>query len=288
MRFLRIAAAALVMLCSLTFASMASAREMPAPGQFRVPASNGYTLSVSASEPLFGFPSMVALSASRGEASATYVVAGHVTPTGIEADLGALGRIAVAYRVTGGEVSRKQGCGPRIAYPAGVYEGTIEFHGEDGYAVASASSAKGGLPASPCAVYSIRSGPRIAAAHLQVGDGDPWAGNGVYFEAMKDGPNAKTLFRAAVTEAVGDIGVTREVMIGGAASAFLYPRSLRTATVSPPPPFSGAATFKRGVARRNFWSGDLSVDFPGRADVPLTGERTQSSLEHEQVRIFER
>ena len=65
-----------------------------------------------------------------------------------------------------------------------------------------------------------------------------------------------------------------------ASNAFRYDRHLRTATLSPPAPFSGSASLKRS---RNLlsplWTGNLTVAFPGRS-VRLAGPAVHVSLVH--------
>lgn len=59
---------------------------------------------------------------------------------------------------------------------------------------------------------------------------------------------------------------------------FTYDRRLRTATVHPPAPFAGSARFDLGKKAGQRWGGDLTVDLPGRAGVPLTGPALRATL----------
>ena len=59
---------------------------------------------------------------------------------------------------------------------------------------------------------------------------------------------------------------------------FTYDRHLRTATVSPPAPFAGSAHFDLGKKAGRRWSGDLTVDLPGRTATPLTGPTLRATL----------
>jgi hypothetical protein len=45
-------------------------------------------------------------------------------------------------------------------------------------------------------------------------------------------------------------------------------------------PFSGSGRFNRVAKRANRWSGDLTVDLPGRAGVELTGSGDRAKLAH--------
>lgn len=79
-------------------------------------------------------------------------------------------------------------------------------------------------------------------------------------------------FTAETQEHVEGLSIRRFVTEMAPRSSFAVRPHLRGATVTPPPPFSGTASFGRrsdGVPAS--WSGSLSVSFPGKPDVPLTG-----------------
>jgi hypothetical protein len=86
--------------------------------------------------------------------------------------------------------------------------------------------------------------------------------------------------------------VSREVANLFPAAAFDFDFPLRTAELSPSAPFSGSAGFHRNAKSANQWTGNLSVDFPGRANVPLAGHRFTSVLGHwertEERRTYDR
>ncbi|HEX6688078.1 MAG TPA: hypothetical protein VF085_05375 [Solirubrobacterales bacterium] len=69
----------------------------------------------------------------------------------------------------------------------------------------------------------------------------------------------------------GSIGVIRLAFARSAPSAFGFDGILSSATVAPPPPFSGAGTLNRGPGRTKSWAGSLAVSFLGAPRVPLTG-----------------
>lgn len=78
----------------------------------------------------------------------------------------------------------------------------------------------------------------------------------------------------------GKIWIERDIETVVGAGAFRYDPRLRVATVSPPAPFDGSATFRREAPRRNRWTGNLTVDMPGRADTPLAEPGFRLSLVH--------
>jgi len=64
---------------------------------------------------------------------------------------------------------------------------------------------------------------------------------------------------------------------GDAATVFQAP-NLAEATIAPPAPFSGSATFHLEDPKTATWTGDLRVELPGIGKVPLTGEGIGAGL----------
>jgi hypothetical protein len=56
------------------------------------------------------------------------------------------------------------------------------------------------------------------------------------------------------------------------------PGAPKEATLTPPAPFSGSATFQLKAPTKARWSGDLAVELPGLGRVPLTGPRFYAGL----------
>ena len=65
-----------------------------------------------------------------------------------------------------------------------------------------------------------------------------------------------------------------------AKNAFSFDSGLTAATVTPPRPFCGSATYCRGCEPGSQWTGDLSVLLPGIGrPIPLTGSDYRAGLE---------
>jgi hypothetical protein len=71
--------------------------------------------------------------------------------------------------------------------------------------------------------------------------------------------------------------IDRGVTVEAKPAAFDFDVPAGIATVAPPAPFDGEATYDR-TRQGATWHGDLTVDFPGRAGVSLTGAGTRASL----------
>jgi hypothetical protein len=267
-------------------APAASAEGEPETGAFntfKVKAGNGYEMLVIAgSGPGYRNGEALILLTGKGGGVA-YFVPAKVTDTVVDADLGALGRIALEFRPNGRQKS-VPGCEPgeRSTFAAGSYAGTIEFRGEEGYTAVEAEEA----PFSPALLVKLvcgdsqselitagLPGARLrATARLRNGN--------VSLQVNQNRPGARVWAAAAIEEKRGQIRIAREVEQVYPASAFDFDPKLRFATLRPPLPFSGAALFLRDAKPQNRWRGNLLVDFPGNSNVALTGSRFRSTLVH--------
>jgi hypothetical protein len=245
------------------------------PGAFRLTASNGYTLYV-VGIPSWGDSSGVlliyAFAKGRG---VSYKLPAAVTETSIQADLGELGEISVTFHRS--NRAAKVPCGENvIRFDSGNYEGTIDFHGEEGYAAVEATTAPGNIDfwaAELCDVFfSGGERPQGAALHVR----NPALGPEM--TVRKRRPGAAAQIAARISEYSNGISIERfttSMMPGG---DFTYDRRLRTATVRPPVPFAGSARFDLNKKAGQRWSGNLTVDLPGKSDVPLTGPLLRATL----------
>lgn len=289
----RAAAAALAAL-ALCFAALAPAAPAAAkPGYQVTPpglelflfasASNGYSVFVRGER-----PDRVVVDVSRASlATVTYEVPGRVTESRIEANLGALGRISVGFRprvVEGGKAVDDGRCkGRRSTNEKGVFVGRVEFHGELGFADASATRAGGnrirdyrmvcrrqGRVRASAAPFPGALRGRIVAAGRVPGEATRFSAL-TRIPDIKPGPTwefgawqSETGGRIEITRAVSSASYTGVTESAPGAEPF-------TATVEPPLPFVGSAGFSQAPALPATWSGSLGVELPGAGVVPLTG-----------------
>jgi hypothetical protein len=255
----------------------------PSVTAFRLQASNGYVLFAIAVAPTSGEEGELALYLSRGTRSVvTYAAPATVSPTTIDADLGKLGRISVHRVPTGRTKTVRRGCKPgrtkRVA--TARYEGTIEFHGEEGFTDVSATAA----PLEYVYFCLVEEGGRspgktLPGARLDV-EKNRFEHYRLEFDALQWRTGAKTLLAAEVEEHRGEMEIHRATWTSASTSALRFDRRLRTATVRPPAPFAGHGTFHADAPRARQWTGNLTVNFPGHADVPVTGPGFSASLDH--------
>jgi hypothetical protein len=289
-RGIRGAAAAVglaVLLCATTLspgAAMALDSDQKHAAVFKVEASNGYSIvGLAASERVDG-RGQVVLFVSRPDAGALYVAPATVTATRVEADLGDLGEVSLDVVPTGRERTLTTHCGegPEPAsFEAQSYRGSFEFHGEEGFTEAASA-------APPeytrfffdllCGGFSRgeTGGARLPGARLRL---HARRGSSAFdLQANKNRPGARTRFEVGIREKRGRIFISRSTTLWVGADAFDYDPLLDTATLAPPAPFAGHGSFHRNALAANRWSGNLTVDLPGRSDVPLTGTGIAATL----------
>lgn len=257
----------------------AQADVVGAAGAFTLTGSHGYRIVVLADSRRADGRGEVIIFVSRRGSAVSYFAPANVTDSHIEADLGGLGQIAVQF-VPSGVTEEESACGQDpIQFEGGVYEGTIELAGEEGYTRASATRVRAKIKpflSLVCAGHGedetrgrglpgARLSARSRSGHLDL-------------QLNENRPGAKVRYHAEIKERHGDIAISRSVEGLVSGDAFHFARNLRTAAVDPPAPFSGAASFHRGGGSRNRWTGSLSIDFPGSSDVSLVGPGLKAAL----------
>lgn len=222
-----------------------------------------------------GSAGQVLVRAATRRGSVTYHFPGIVEEGSIQADLGAYGSISVKFGpISGGMGVAEEGCDRGLSSASGYYEGTISFHAK-GLTSVEASRAKGddGLALSVLCADEVASEWRSQpGTYLEV-SGGPTAPTMTVMQSERGGP---TLIQASISESRGGIAIERSVSLAASLGAFRH-RRVKSATINPPAPFSGSATFQR-EGRRTSWRGDLRVDFPGRPGVALTGQGIRARL----------
>ncbi len=107
---------------------------------FRLEASHGYSIVGLASSERAHGRGRLSLIVSRKGASVSYGAPATVTPTRLEADLGALGKISAEIVPSGRKETLHPLCGQDVhGVEPRLYPGTFEFHGELGYTDAVAT-----------------------------------------------------------------------------------------------------------------------------------------------------
>lgn len=247
---------------------------------FELKASNGYRFVAVAGTPEAEGRLSIVLARGR-HTIVIYSSSATVSSTTINADFGKLGRISVTRVPIGRMKMVHWGCKPGSMkrVEAERYEGTIEFHGEEGFAEVSATSAPLVYPR--VCVRAVGGTPDKGppGAHLDVEKRLP-EGYRLGFDAVQGRAGAGTAVSVEAEEHRGEMEIFRSTWIWASTSALRYDRRLRNATVRPPAPFAGHGSFHTNASGASRWTGNLTVDLPGRSNVPLTGPGFWARLEH--------
>lgn len=255
---------------------------------FTVQASHGYELSVFADRSF----ETVAVFVSSAHSTAIYRVPAIVTAKTVKAEIGPLGKIAVKA-VPGDRkpvVLRSCDGKERLRFAPVAYEGVIEFHGEEGFTEVEAKRApfdyrtfrefvcaeEGGRPPGrqlPGARLGIHRLPETNELSMAATQRRPGSATEVWVQ-IDEGPEGSETTRATEVRAGPD--------------ALRFDPQLRSATLSPPAPFAGRATYRRFAPPGRRWTGNLTVDLPGKTDYPLTGPGLRVTLEHPTSRPLQR
>ena len=251
---------------------------------FALDGSGGYRIAVSAYSSRSDGTGKILFAVSRKGEAASYVAPAIVSDSFVQADLGSLGRVDLALHGSGREKTIPIKCSREtFTYEPGVYEGVVEFHGEEGFTRARAAA----VPMAPLFSSFCGGGggfgesfdPDEPGADLR---GLSFAhGRRLAFQVNKNGPRAPTIFSASLKERREGISIYRTVSGTAPPGAFHFDRRLRRARLAPPPPFSGTASLLRTPEAALFprWTGNLTIEFPGH-DVPVTGPTVHVSIRH--------
>jgi hypothetical protein len=259
--------------------------ETGAFGSFRLKATNGYSMLVMAfSKPRFKHGEALVFVVGKSDA-AIYFVSAKVTATEIEADLGPVGEIVVEFQPSGPPERTHASCkrGGSVTFEPGAWVGAIDFTGEEGFTEVHESRAKASV--SPfieagCGGRSIGEmlGSQVRGARLVARSAKKK--QSIYLQANQNRPGAPVYAEASIEERHAGLVVSREVADYYRPGVFEFALSLESATLTPSAPFAGYATFHRNAKPANRWTGNLTVDFPGRANVSLAGGRFKAALVH--------
>jgi hypothetical protein len=252
-------------------------------GAFRLRGTNDYSILVLAlSRPHFKHGEILVWAA-KAKASVIYLAPATVTATTIEADLGSVGGFSLGFEPSGSTERVNASCkrGGSVTFEPGSWVGKIELAGEEGFTRAQAVRAKA-IP-NPFVDFGCGSvligestGARERGARLVARSA---AGKqALFLQANQNHPRARVHLEADLEERHGRVIVDREVAGYFPASSLRFDPRLRSAVLAPASPFSGTASFHRNARPGNRWTGNLALDFPGRANVPLVGRSFKAAL----------
>lgn len=162
----------------------------------------------------------------------------------------------------------------------GHWVGRIEFEGEQAYTTVHASRARGKViktpkqTCSPPEAEGNHPNPRVTLLIAASKASD------AFFAAFKITPStypefSGAVFIASLSELRGRrLRIERSISADAGIDAFASTgkrNHIESATVAPPAPFTGTATFQSTGGSKGSWLGSLAGDFLGRGEVALAG-----------------
>ena len=266
-----------------------AANPYTSPSGLAVRSSNGYWLTVNSAR-----GHRVEVEASGPNGSVTYTTRGSITDTGIHANLGKYGRIDMQWVPNGNVREVRVKCHykgiKKHFYDAGSYVGTLRFRGGSSFTsvdlhrVAWRRSWYSALGA--CG-YSLGTGEPGAGIVIEAGERGHIS-TPVHFFVYKPHRGAKVEYSAHSDQTTGGIKITRHAFAEGGTHSLTaageYPSV--TATISPPAPFYGTATFEPSGPEKGTLTGTVGVEFPDHTKVALAGKDFEADLRQESINII--
>jgi len=261
--------------------------------KFEPRASDGFEAQLETSE-----KEVVRLEIHRGGSDVIYEVPGKVTEAGLKVQFGKLGLIDVAFTPTRtlSTTAPAGGCtGAPRTLREGVFSGTIAFNGERGYVRLEGPEASGTMsvisqwdcPGSEVALpygntsllSSLRprkAGRERESASLHVFSRDLLLGFSAGVAHSHSG--GRSVFSGSKSERSEGMAIFRSTVATGAASRFDYDHKAGTATLRPPKPLSGHATFKRRAGAKPLWRSTIRVPLLGTDPLNPSGPGFRAGL----------
>jgi hypothetical protein len=219
-----------------------------------------------------------------------YEVQGEVTETGLKVRFGRLGLIDVTFAPTTtlDSTESSEGCtGAPRTLREGVFSGTIDFTGERGYVRLEGPQATGSISVLPewrCVDRPSSPSPFAGASRLlshETEEGGKESEHASLYAASRrclclflagmhhrdrKGRRGRSIFNGVKYERREGMEITRVTQAFGAPSAFVFNHAAGTATLRPPRPLIGKATFRERPGR-DPWRSTIRVPLLGA--VPL-------------------
>jgi hypothetical protein len=248
-------------------------------------ASNGLHAQLENSE-----DGTVTLELRRKDQLVTYEAPGQATPAGLKVRFGRLGLIDVAFTPTKtlDSTAPGEGCtGAPRTLSEGVFTGKIDFTGERGFVRIEGPQASGTLSvispwtcpeAEATNPYAVMTGPTSSASGDEGGNGGSATlqatrrGCSCYLIAAVSHRrgSARSTFYGFEREGREGMKITRTTVVRAPASAFELGVADGSATLRPPRPLSGQATFEPRSHLHGVWKSTIRVPLLG-ADPIDTG-----------------
>jgi hypothetical protein len=259
----------------------------PSPDGLFLRGSHGYAIQILARAAEGKESGRLYVAIRDGTGEVDYLVPANFAGEGIRADLGPFGRVDMKWVPSGSVDEVTARCRHRrkhAFYARGAYVGTLRIRGGGGFTTVSARRVAWRRSwyahASICELR-IQEGTPGPGEHLEVGAKGTqklWR-SPTSLDMVQEKRGTPIAYEARQNEQVGKVKLERAAWALAGAKTLDFKPDFSVAEVHPPAPFSGRARFEKIKGWRGSWLGDLRVDFPDRAGVPLAGRSFEASFE---------
>jgi hypothetical protein len=203
----------------------------------------------------------------------------------IDARLPGVGRIFLRFHERSRSHRRlADNCrGPATLIRKGVFVGWVKIRGERNYTAAESRHVRGEIVRESRNRCHRRAGARASSTGSQWIDASTHRGNGNLFFMAAGLPSTRLetdlLFVASLMRVRGKMVISNSrVAFSEEPAALEIAAPPRSATVDPPTPFTGSASFQQEAAKQFSWTGNLAVELPGIGEVALAGPKFEANL----------
>ncbi|HET7507537.1 MAG TPA: hypothetical protein VFJ53_04205 [Solirubrobacterales bacterium] len=239
--------------------------------------THGYRLTIEATN------ESVAVTAAKGTARVLYYsLAGKLKGDRLDTRLPGVGRIHLRFHEHSRSPRRSAGkC--RTLTRKGVFVGWVKIRGERDYTSAESRHLRGDIVRGPRPHCDRRGTARASSDSSKLVSASTTRGKGrLSFMALgvpSTKPQPVVIFVASLVRFRRQMLITTsQSAVGGGPAGLDIAMPPRSASVDPPAPFTGSATFEQEAADQFSWSGDLSVEMPGIGEVSLAGTKFTTAL----------
>jgi hypothetical protein len=240
--------------------------------------THGYRLTIHADS------SSTFVMAAKGAASVNYMVfRSRLEGDKIDARLPGIGRVALRFHERSRTHERSTGSCPASLVRKGVFVGWVKIRGERDYTSAESRHVRGQIVRESSGKCRRRATARASSAGSELVDASTERGPGyLSFMAFSSPPTRledNLVFIASLVRVHREMVVFHQrAAIGKDPASLEIAAPPRSATVDPPAPFTGSASFQQEAAKQFSWTGDLAVELPGIGEVRLAGPKFETNL----------
>ncbi|HEX5593264.1 MAG TPA: hypothetical protein VFX35_07950 [Solirubrobacterales bacterium] len=242
--------------------------------------THGYRITIHAtSENLM-------VTARRGTASVTYFVfRKKLEGDRIDARLPGVGRVFLRFHERKRSRTRAPGNCPGSdgLTRKGVFVGLVKIRGDRDYTRAESRHVRGEIVREPRDKCRREATARASSADSEMISASTSRGRGFLsffaFTMPSTRLRSNPLFGASLFRFRGGMAIAEsQVAISKDPATLEIATPPRSATVDPPGPFTGKATFQQEAKDQFSWTGDLAVEMPGIGEVRLAGPKFETAL----------